>query len=101
MMVRKSDGAFEQTTPSNEWSFTVPVGRTNVELIGVFSADGRTAIPFDSTDLTNGVMTIFFGIDAVAGVARYEYDIESDGAVLTYVDGTLRVSYGNNRVMEI
>ncbi|MGL5773723.1 MAG: hypothetical protein ACRCYB_00045 [Aeromonas veronii] len=58
----------------------MPVGRTNVELIGVFSADGRSAIPFDSTDLTNGVMTIFFGIDAVAGVARYEYDIESDGS---------------------
>lgn len=79
MMIRKSDGVFEQSAPSNEWQFTVPTGRTNAELIGVFSADGRSAIPFDSTDLTNGVITIFFGIDAVAGVARYEYDIESDG----------------------
>ena len=79
MMVRKSDGSFEQTAPSNEWQFTVPEGRTNVELIGVFSADGRSAVPFDSTDLTNGVMTIFFGIDAVTGIARYEYDTESDG----------------------
>lgn len=79
MMIRKSDGAHEQVTPEMEWQFTVPAGRTNVELIGVFSADGRSSIQFDSTDLTNGVMTIFFGIDAVSGVARYEYDIESDG----------------------
>lgn len=79
MMVRKSDGAFEQSAPSNTWSFTIPEGRMNVELIGVFSADGRTAIPFDSSEFTGGVMTIFFGIDAVTGTARYEYDIESDG----------------------
>lgn len=44
----------------------------------------------------NGVMTIFFGIDAVSGVARYEYDIESDGgSTVTGNGGVINVHQYN------
>ena len=92
MIARKSDGRHEQSVPSNEWTFTVPTGRTNVELIGVFSLDGRTAVQYDSIDFTSGVLTIFFGIDNTTGVARYEYDAEDDGStVITGTGGVINV----------
>ncbi|MGL5729255.1 MAG: hypothetical protein ACRCYD_15560 [Plesiomonas sp.] len=87
MMIRKADGSHEQTTPAREWSIVIPDGRLNVELFGVYSEDGRTSIPYDSYDLTNGVMTIYFGIDAVTGVARYEYDVNTGDNGSTNVVG--------------
>ncbi|MGL5146583.1 MAG: hypothetical protein ACRC7Q_03675 [Plesiomonas shigelloides] len=103
MMIRKADGSHEQTTPAREWSINVPEGRTNIELFGVYSEDGRTSIPYDSYDLVNGVMTIYFGIDSVTGVARYEYDVDGGNGGSTCVTGdggTIQVTvnqYNNPR----
>jgi putative cofactor-binding repeat protein len=41
-------------------------------------------------------MTIFFGVDAVSGVARYEYDIENDGgSTVTGNGGVIHVHQYN------
>ncbi|MGL5280931.1 MAG: hypothetical protein ACRC8W_04120 [Plesiomonas shigelloides] len=87
-MIRKADGTHNQTTASSEWSIVIPDGRLNVELFGVYSEDGRTSIPYDSYDLTNGVMTIYFGIDQKSGVARYEYDVDGNDGGSTCITGT-------------
>lgn len=91
MMIRKADGIHEQTSPANVWSFPVPDGRLNAELFGVYSEDGRTAIQYDSYNLVNGVMTIYFGIDDVTGVARYEYDVIEEGSTVTGCGGVINV----------
>lgn len=94
MIVRKSDGVYSQSVAANQWSFTVPEERTNIELIGIFSEDGRTSITFDSYTLTDGVVTVFFGIDEVSGVIRYEYDIESSesSTSITGEGGTINMT---------
>lgn len=78
MIVRKADGLFSQETPAAIWTIPVPDGRMNVDVFGVYSADGRTSIEFDSVTFENGVLTIDFGLDAESGMARYEYDIETN-----------------------
>lgn len=83
--IRKQDGAHVQDTPTREWTINIPEGRTNIELIGVYTADGRSAIPYDSEDFSNGVLTIYFGIDAVTGIARYEYDIDTTDTTTSVV----------------
>lgn len=87
MIVRKSDGIHEQTQAASQWVFTIPEERKNIELIGVFSEDGRTSIPFDSHTLIDGVITVFFGIDVVSGVIRYEYDVDSSETTTSITGG--------------
>lgn len=88
--MRMSDGKYQQSTPSMEWSFTIPDGRTSVELFGVYSADLKTLIQHDSYDIVNGVMTIYFSAStgAVSGVARYEYDVDGNDGGSTCITGT-------------
>ncbi|MGL5523758.1 MAG: hypothetical protein ACRDCY_07925 [Aeromonas veronii] len=98
--MRMSDGKYQQSTPSMEWSFTIPDGRASVELFGVYSADLKTLIPHDSYDIVNGVMTIYFSAStgAVSGVARYEYDIDggnSNPSTVTGCGGTINVVQNN------
>lgn len=87
MITRKHDGTHNQTTPAREWIISIPEGRTNIELIGVYSTDGRSAVQYDSQDFNNGVLTIYFGIDLVTGVVRYEYDIENTDSTSIISEG--------------
>ena len=96
MIVRKTDGRHEQTVPAREWAIPVPAGRTNIELFGVYTPDGRSQVHYDSYDLSGGVITIYFGIDAVTGVARYEYDAEQDDVTtVTGNGGVIHVTQYN------
>jgi hypothetical protein len=79
MIIRKTDGTHVQAVALSTWEIEIPEGRTNVELTGVFSEDGRSSIAHDSVSFVDGVLTIFFGLDTHTGTARYEYDGEGSG----------------------
>lgn len=89
--MRLSDGVYKCSTAASVWSFSIPDDRTNVELIGVYSTDGRSMIQVDSYTIVEGVMTLYFGVDEHLGVVRYAYDTASSSTVIDGEGGTINL----------
>ncbi len=87
MIIRKEDGTLVQEEAISTWVFIVPENQKALHIIGAYSDDLLTKYNIDSHHITDGIITVSFGLDLHSGVLKYSYETDGTNEDTTIIRG--------------